>query len=65
MYFNIHVYMYNYDYDMGFHLMVMLYSTTGFYGRLVIEVAYEEMILSLHRGCRGDDSSGIVVGVST
>ena len=44
--------------------MVMLRSTTGSYGRPVIEVAYEEMILSLHRGCEGDDSSGRVVGLS-
>ena len=44
--------------------MVMLRSTTGSYGRLVIEVAYREMILSLHRGCMGDDSSRRVVGVS-
>ena len=44
---------------------VMLCSTTGPYGRPVIEVAYGEMILSLHRGCMGDDSSGRVVGVST
>ena len=44
--------------------MVMLRSTTGPYGRLVIEVAYGKMILSLHRGYMGDDSSGRVVGVS-
>ena len=43
--------------------IVMLRSTTGPYGRPVIEVAYGEMILSLHRGCIGDDSSGRVVGV--
>ena len=43
---------------------VMLRSTTGPYGRPVIEVAYGEMILSLHRGCNGDDSSERVVGVS-
>ena len=43
---------------------VMLRSTTGLYGRPVIEVAYGEMILSLHRDCVGDDSSGRVVGVS-
>ena len=28
----------------------------------MIEVAYGEMILSLHLGCMGDDSSGRVVG---
>ena len=50
--------------DMDFKLKVMLHSTTGPYGRPVIEVAYEEMILLLHRSCMGDDSSGRVVGVS-
>ena len=44
---------------------VMLRSTTGSYGRPVIEVAYREMILSLHQGCMRDDSLGIVVWVST
>ena len=43
--------------------MVMLRSTMDPYGRLMIEVAYGEMILSLHRGCMGDDNSGRVVGV--
>ena len=43
---------------------VMLRSTTGPCGRPVIEVAYGEMILSLHLDCMGDDSSGKVVGVS-
>ena len=55
---------YKYDHDMSFHLMVMLRSTTGPYGRSVMEVAYEEMIFSLHRGCMGDDSWGRVVEVS-
>ena len=50
--------------DTNFHVTVMLRSTTGPYGRPVIEVVYGEMILSLHRGCIGDDSSGRVVGVS-
>ena len=45
--------------------MVMLRSTLGPYERLVIEVAYGEMILSLHRGCMGDDSSKRVVEMST
>ena len=44
MYFDIRVYMNKYDYVMSFHLIVMLRSTTGSYGRPVIEVAYEEMI---------------------
>ena len=39
--------------------MVMLRSTMSPYGRLVIEVAYGDMIFSLHRGC----ISGRVVGV--
>ena len=43
---------------------VMLRSTTGLYGQPVKEVAYGEMILSLHRGCMGHDSSERVVGVS-
>ena len=63
MYFNIRVYMYKYDHVMSFHLMVMLRSTTGPYGRPMIEVAYGEMVLSLHRGCMRDDSSRRVVGV--
>ena len=54
----------DHDYVMDFLLMVMLRNTTGPYGRPVIEIAYGEMILSLHRGCTGDDSSGRVVGVS-
>ena len=45
--------------------MVMLRSTIGPYGRPMIEVAYGEMIFLLYRGCMRDDSSGIVVGVST
>ena len=49
---------------MDFKLMVMLRSTTGSYGRPVIEVVYGEMIFSLHRGYMGDDSSERVVGVS-
>ena len=48
----IHIYItYSYvdhDYDIDFHVMVMLRSTTGTYGRPVIEVAYEEIILLLH-----------------
>ena len=62
----IHVYIckYKYDHDMSFHFMVMLRSTTGPYGRPVIEVAYGEMIFSLHRGCMRDDNLGRVVGVS-
>ena len=72
MYFYTYIYIYIYisysyvdhDYDMSFHMMVMLRSTTGPYGRPVIEVAYGEMIFSLHRGCMGDDGSERVVWVS-
>ena len=67
MYFNIYPYSYSYvdhNYDVDFHVNVMLHSTTGPYGRPVIEVAYEEMILLLHRGYMGDDSLERVVGVS-
>ena len=60
-----HVCMYDHDFDMDFHLMVILRSITDPYGRPMIEVAYGEMIFSLHRGCMGDDSSGRVVKVST
>ena len=56
--------MYDNDYAVDFHLMVMLRSITGPYGRPVIEVAYGEMIFSLYQGCMGDGSSGRVVGVS-
>ena len=60
--------LFDYDYDMDFflfYLMVILRSTTGPYGRPMIEVAYGEILFSLYRGCMGDDSSGRVVGVST
>ena len=64
-YFNIYFYIYvDHDYDTGFHLTIMLRSIIDPYGRPVIEVAYGEMIFSLHRGCMRDDSSGRVVGVS-
>ena len=56
---------YNHDYVMGFYFMVILRSITGPYGQPMIEVAYGEMLLSLHRGCMGVDSSGRVVGMST
>ena len=61
--------MYDHDYVMDFHLMVMLRSTTGPYGRPEIDVAYGEMIFHsteavwemLARkewlGCRHDVSS--------
>ena len=60
-----YIYLYiDHDYDMDFLVMVMLRSTTGLYGQPMIEVAYGEMIFSLHRGCMGDDSLGKVVEVS-
>ena len=46
---------------MELELMVILRSTTGPYGRPVIEVAYGEIIFLLHRGCMRDDSLGRVV----
>ena len=33
--------------------MVILRSTTGPYGRSMLEVAYGEILFSLHRGCMG------------
>ena len=64
MYFDIYICIVYDDFMRCHEDTVMLRSTTGPYGRPVIEVAYGKMILSLHRGCEGDDSSGRVVGVS-
>ena len=64
MFHNIYISVRDHEYVMDLYLMVMLRSTTGSYGRPVIEVAYGEIIFSLHRGCMGDDSSGRVVKVS-
>ena len=55
---------YNYVMDF-FYFMVILRSITGPYGRPMVEVAYGEILFSLHEGCMGDDSSGKVVGVLT
>ena len=65
LYFLLHMYicLHEHAFDMGFYYMVILRSTTGPYGRPMLEVAYGETLLSLH--CMGDDSSGRVVGVST
>ena len=41
---SILIYMYNYDFHMGFHLMVMLRTTTGSYGLPIIKVAYGEIL---------------------
>ena len=60
----IHMYILYNDLMRGHEDLVMLCSTTGPYGRPMLEVAYGELLLSLHRGCMGDDSSGRVVGVS-
>ena len=64
VFWHIHIYMFYDDFMRCHEDTVMLRSITGPYGWPVIEVAYGEMILSLHRGCMGDDSSGKVVGVS-
>ena len=64
IYIYICICIHDHDYIMGFYFVVMLCSTTGPYGRPVIEIAYGEMIFLLHRGCMGDDSLGRVVGVS-
>ena len=42
-----------------------LRSTTGSYGRLELEAAYGETVISLHRDCLGDVSSKRVVEVLT
>ena len=57
--------LHDHDYVMDFYYIVILRSITGPYGRPMTEVAYIEMLLSLHRGCMGVDSSGRVVGIST
>ena len=64
IYIYIRVHMFDYDYDKDIHLTVMLGSTTGPYGRPVIEVAYGEMLLLLYRGCMEDDNLGRVIRVS-
>ena len=60
----IHMYILYNDLMRGHEDLVMLRSTTGPYGRLMLEVSYGEILLSLHQGCMGDDSSGRVIGVS-
>ena len=56
--------LHDHDYVMDFYYMVILRSTTGPNRRSMTKVAYGEMLLSLHQGCMGVDSSGRVVGVS-
>ena len=41
---------------MDLKLLVILHSTTGSYGRPMLEVAYGETVFSLHQGCIGVDS---------
>ena len=65
MYESKYMCLYIHDYVMVFLFMVILRSTTGPYGRPIVEVAYGEILCSLHRGCMGVDSSGRMVGVST
>ena len=60
----IHMYILYNDLIRGHEDLVMLRSTTCPYGRPILEVVYGEILLSLHRGCMRDDSSGRVVGVS-
>ena len=61
----IYVYMHLHVYDYVIvSVLVILRSTTGPYGRPILEVAYGQMLCSLHRGCMGVDSLGRVVGVS-
>ena len=57
-YICIYVYMTTITSWISFYFMVILRSTTGLYGRPMIEVAYGETLFSLHRGCMGDDSLG-------
>ena len=64
MYFDIYICIVYDDFMRCHEDMMMLRCTTSPYGRPMIEVAYGEMILLLHRGCMGDDSSGRVVKVS-
>ena len=64
IYICIYMNLYVYDYVMV-SVLVILRSTTGPYGPPILEVAYGEMLCSLHRGCMGVDSSGRMVGVST
>ena len=49
----MHIRLHDHDLLMDFYCMVILRSTTGPYGRPIVEVAYGEMLRSLHRGCRG------------
>ena len=64
LYLDIYMLLHN-DLIKGHVDLVILRSTTGSYGRPVLEVAYGKTLFSLHRGCIGVDSSGRVVGVST
>ena len=61
----VHVWLYVHDYVMVyFFILVILRSTTGPYGRPILEVTYGEILFSLHRGCMRVDGSGRVVGMS-
>ena len=58
--------LHDHDYVMDFYIfMVILRSTTGPYGRPMIEVAYGKILSSLYRDYMRDDSSERVVRVST
>ena len=65
LYLDIYIYMLLHNNLIKGHVdLVMLRSTTSPYGRPMLEIAYGEILLSLHRGCMGDDSSRRVVGIS-
>ena len=57
--------LHDHDYVMYFYFIVILRSTTGPYGRPMTEIAYGDILLSLHRGCIRVNSAGRMVGVST
>ena len=64
IFYYVYMHLHVYDYVIV-SVLVILRSTTGPYGRLIVEVAYGEKLRSLHRGCMGVDSSEKVVGMST
>ena len=77
LYILTYINIYIYDYDMDFNLMVILRSTTGFYGQLVINVAYGETMIHSTKavweilaweewlGCRHDASPMLDIPGST
>ena len=49
----VYIYICLHDVMDFYFFMVILRSTTGPYGRPIVEVAYGEMLFSLHRDCMG------------